>query len=377
MGVQAEQKGGRVVKSGANRYRYDACGRLAEKIVDRHGFRPQRWQYRWNSDNRLTDLYTPNNEHWRYEYDAFGRRTRKFNFSRSNKRGTHYAHSEQHIIGEEYLWSGEQLLEAAPIYADGTVAFEHATRWSYAPGGINPLAQQQGEKLWYIVTDHLGTPRELLDESGQLGWSNSPSVWGQARLWQAANDEFASSNVVPINKTTCPIRFPGQYYDEESGLHYNRHRYYDPETAQYLSPDPIGLAGRVRPQGYVHNPNSWVDPLGLAGDCIDKPDHGAGKSSKRYGHARSEHGSQRKAQELMDRAKNPKDPKPQGHFIDNRMIEEAFEKAPTTPGVHDVHVSKQSNVYYPDGTTKTTNIVRVIISERKGPTTAYPYVLGD
>ncbi|PNG29433.1 MULTISPECIES: RHS repeat-associated core domain-containing protein [Pseudomonas] len=264
MGVKAEQKGGRVVKSGANRYRYDACGRLAEKIVDRHGFRPQRWQYRWNSDNRLTDLYTPNNEHWRYEYDAFGRRTRKFNFSRSNKRGTHYAHSEQHIIGEEYLWSGEQLLEAAPIYADGTVAFEHATRWSYAPGGITPLAQQQGEKLWYIVTDHLGTPRELLDESGQLGWSNSPSVWGQARLWQAANDEFASSNVVPINKTTCPIRFPGQYYDEESGLHYNRHRYYDPETAQYLSPDPLGLGGGTRPQGYVDNPNSWIDPLGLA-----------------------------------------------------------------------------------------------------------------
>ncbi|MDD1151745.1 DUF6531 domain-containing protein [Pseudomonas sp. TNT2022 ID357] len=263
MGVKAEQKGGRVVKSGANRYRYDPCGRLAEKIVDRHGFRPQRWQYRWNSDNRLTDLYTPNNEHWRYEYDAFGRRTRKFNFSRSNKRNSIYAHSEQHIIGEEYLWSGEQLLEAAPIYADGTVAFEHATRWSYAPGGITPLAQQQGEKLWYIVTDHLGTPRELLDESGQLGWSNSPSVWGQARLWQAANDEFASSNVVPINKTTCPIRFPGQYYDEESGLHYNRHRYYDPETAQYLSPDPLGLGGGTRPQGYVDNPLSWVDPSGL------------------------------------------------------------------------------------------------------------------
>ncbi|PYC31024.1 RHS repeat domain-containing protein, partial [Pseudomonas protegens] len=222
-------------------------------------------QYRWNSDNRLTDLYTPNNEHWRYEYDAFGRRTRKFNFSRSNNRNSIYAHSEQHIIGEEYLWSGEQLLEAAPIYADGTVAFEHATRWSYAPGGITPLAQQQGEKLWYIVTDHLGTPRELLDESGQLGWSNSPNVWGQARLWQAANDEFASSNVVPINKTTCPIRFPGQYYDEESGLHYNRHRYYDPETAQYLSPDPLGLGGGTRPQGYVDNPLSWVDPLGLAG----------------------------------------------------------------------------------------------------------------
>ena len=263
MGVRAEQKGGRVVRSGASTYRYDPCGRLIEKTVLRHGFRPQRWQYRWNSDNRLTDLLTPDDQHWRYRYDAFGRRTRKFNVSRSNAPSNVYAHSEKHIVGEEYLWNGEQLLEAAPLYADGTVAFEHATRWTYAPGGITPFAQQKGEHLWYIVTDHLGTPRELLDENGQLAWSNSPNVWGQARLWQAANDEFARSNVAPINKTTCPLRFPGQYYDEESGLHYNRHRYYDPQTAQYLSPDPLGLGGGVRPQGYVDNPLSWVDPLGL------------------------------------------------------------------------------------------------------------------
>ena len=282
MGVRAEQKGGRVVRSGANTYRYDPCGRLIEKIVQRHGFRPQRWQYRWNSDNRLTDLYTPNDEHWRYRYDAFGRRTRKFNVNRSNVPSHLYAHSEKHIVGEEYLWNGDQLLEAAPLYADGTVAFEHATRWTYAPGGITPLAQQQGEQLWYIVTDHLGTPRELLDESGQLAWSNSPNVWGQARVWQAANDEYASTNVIPLNKTTCPLRFPGQYYDEESGLHYNRHRYYDPETAQYLSPDPLGLGGGVRPQGYVDNPLSWIDPLGLAScfeDFVAQPQSIWGRSA--------------------------------------------------------------------------------------------------
>ena len=56
----------------------------------------------------------------------------------------------------------------------------------------------------------------------------------------------------------------GQYFDKESGLHYNRHRYYDPESSQYLSSDPIGLAGGLTPQSYVHNPNGWVDPLGLA-----------------------------------------------------------------------------------------------------------------
>jgi RHS repeat-associated protein len=59
------------------------------------------------------------------------------------------------------------------------------------------------------------------------------------------------------------LRFAGQYADEESGLHYNRHRYYDSETGQYLSPDLIGLAGGVDPYGYVANPLKYVDPLGL------------------------------------------------------------------------------------------------------------------
>ncbi|CNE02222.1 YD repeat-containing protein [Yersinia nurmii] len=61
------------------------------------------------------------------------------------------------------------------------------------------------------------------------------------------------------------LKFAGQLLDEESGLHYNRFRYYDPQACCYLSPDPIGLAGGMNTYGYVHNPLSWVDPLGLAG----------------------------------------------------------------------------------------------------------------
>ena len=71
----------------------------------------------------------------------------------------------------------------------------------------------------------------------------------------AANDEVS-----------CDLRYPGQLYDAESGLYYNRYRYYDPDLGQYLSPDPIGLAGGIRPQGYVHNPLEWIDPLGLVGN---------------------------------------------------------------------------------------------------------------
>lgn len=65
-------------------------------------------------------------------------------------------------------------------------------------------------------------------------------------------------------QTECNYRFQGQWFDQESGLHYNFHRYYDPQTARYLSNDPIGLAGGFNTYGYVHNPLIWIDPLGLA-----------------------------------------------------------------------------------------------------------------
>ncbi|MDU8925713.1 RHS repeat-associated core domain-containing protein, partial [Pasteurellaceae bacterium LIM206] len=83
--------------------------------------------------------------------------------------------------------------------------------------------------------------------------------WGEAEIdghrHYAANDE---------NPLSCNHRFVGQYYDEESGLHYNRFRYYSPETGQYISHDPIGLLGGFNPYGYVGIPTSFVDPLGLA-----------------------------------------------------------------------------------------------------------------
>jgi len=63
------------------------------------------------------------------------------------------------------------------------------------------------------------------------------------------------------------LRFQGQYFDAESGLHYNRHRYYDPEIGRYLTPDPIKLAGGLNQYQYTPNPTGWVDPLGLSGNC--------------------------------------------------------------------------------------------------------------
>lgn len=65
----------------------------------------------------------------------------------------------------------------------------------------------------------------------------------------------------------CPLRFPGQYADEETGLHYNYFRYYDPENARYISPDPLGLEPAVNHHAYVLNALGWTDPLGLAPNC--------------------------------------------------------------------------------------------------------------
>lgn len=169
-------------------------------------------------------------------------------------------------VGYEYLWSGDQLTEECPICADGSVAYGQSIHWLYAPGALTPSARYSQGKLHYVVADHQGTPRELLNEQGKVVWASRLSTWGKAELWgQPANDE---------DRATCNLRFVGQYADAESGLHYNRFRYYDSETGQYLSPDPTGLAGGVNPYGYVHNPLSWVDPLGLTKTPVyENPGH--------------------------------------------------------------------------------------------------------
>ncbi|MGL6534104.1 RHS repeat-associated core domain-containing protein [Aeromonas caviae] len=67
-----------------------------------------------------------------------------------------------------------------------------------------------------------------------------------------------------IAEVATPLRFQGQYFDAETGLHYNRHRYYQPGTGRFITPDPIGLAGGLNNYQYAPNPTGWVDPLGLS-----------------------------------------------------------------------------------------------------------------
>src|SRR5690606_34129957 len=79
-----------------------------------------------------------------------------------------------------------------------------------------------------------------------------------------------------IAEVDNPLRFQGQYFDAETGLHYNRHRYYNPNTGCFLTPDPIKLAGGLNNYQYVPNPTGWVDPLGLSGVKGECPGNSSG-----------------------------------------------------------------------------------------------------
>ncbi len=104
---------------------------------------------------------------------------------------------------------------------------------------------------WYFfINDHLGTPQKIVNEAGEVVWNGYYQPFGKAAAYPAT--------------VTNNIRLPGQYYDAETGLHYNWHRYYDPDTGRYLMLDPIGLDGGLNLYAYVMgNPVNLTDFDGL------------------------------------------------------------------------------------------------------------------
>jgi RHS repeat-associated protein len=169
-------------------------------------------------------------------------------------------------VGTAYLWDGDQLAAEAPLHLGGRIDWARAVKWHYEDGGFAPIVKALPDGAFlHIVSDHLGTPREMFDAKGALVWSADHHVWGAVRTARAQGSLAPKPSPDPhLAELHCPFRFPGQYEDAETGLYYNRHRHYDPLTGQYASPDPIGLAGGDRPQGYVSNPSVWVDPFGLS-----------------------------------------------------------------------------------------------------------------
>ncbi|MBI5559212.1 MAG: RHS domain-containing protein [Deltaproteobacteria bacterium] len=135
--------------------------------------------------------------------------------------------------------AGDGTLKRAYVYLDGL-------RLATIDIALSGPAQ-----IYYHHNDHLGAPQRLTDATGAV-------------VWQADYDPFGQAVVDPASTVVNNFRLPGQYFDAETGLHYNWHRYYDPQTGRYLSPDPIGLAGGINLYTYVGgNPVNYIDPWGL------------------------------------------------------------------------------------------------------------------
>ncbi|AJK48947.1 RHS repeat-associated core domain-containing protein [Burkholderia plantarii] len=245
---------------------YDERGNLTRRTHN-----GESTQFEWNALGRMTGAV---NRHMRatYAYDALGRRIAKYTEAQVAPlpmAGSGWRDAERARLAREhgygltlYGWDGDRL-------AYETVGVRREiVHYVYEPDSFTPLArmsvpmdraeaeQSTAPSLAYYHCDQIGTPQELTDEAGEVAWSARYRAWGAA---QEVISEAARKAGI-----TSPLRFAGQYFDRETGLHYNRHRYYDPNSGRFVSKDPIGLDGGINVFQYAPNPTQWIDPLGLA-----------------------------------------------------------------------------------------------------------------
>ncbi|WNG32067.1 hypothetical protein F0U62_45180 [Cystobacter fuscus] len=215
-------RGNRLERIEGTRLEYDADGNLIQRLLPDGSS----WRYAYDGAGLLRQVLRPDGTTVCFTYDALGRRLGK--------------QAPERTLS--WIWDGDRLLHeqgAAPA----------PTSWLHAPDEDSPLAKIEGQAFHGILHDHLETPTAMYDEAGQV-------------VWTASLDTYAAVRV-ERNESPCPWRWPGQYEDEETGLYYNRFRYYDPDAGRYISPDPTGVDGGLNLYAYVDNPLVAIDPLGL------------------------------------------------------------------------------------------------------------------
>ena len=247
------REGDLLTETPAARYENDGQGRRTKRTDKRTGASTE---YLWDCRDRLREVQLPDGRRVLYTYDAFGRRVRKQIVPaerRAIKAMVLLAHEKgpealPPIGVVEYLWDGNVLAgELDPV--NGARFFVHE------PGTFEPmLHQEQGEVFTYI-NDHLGMPKELVDQEGRVAWAAMHSAWG--REIETSRDPRAKRAI------STPFRLLGQYIDEETGLCYTRFRYFDPEVGRWVSPDPLGVLGGRNLFAFDGSPAADVDPWGL------------------------------------------------------------------------------------------------------------------
>lgn len=288
---EREYFGTLIRRAGNIRYQHDAQGRVTLRQQKRLSAKPRTWRYTWNADDRLTGVTTPDEARWRYRYDPLGRR-----ISKQRLRSDEVSVAEQ----IDFIWDGVVLAEQTHTTGPGGAA--SATTWDWEPDTFRPLTQTEraplreapqewvDEQFYAIVTDLVGTPTEMVAPEGTLVWHSRTTLWG-------------TSTAPSPDGVSCPLRFPGQYHDPETGLNYNYHRYYDPNGGRYGCNDPLGLNGGPDPHSYVPNPTNWLDPLGLKCDPGYPKDFATPKTNNWSAEFRSEAEARTLAREKI--GKNP------------------------------------------------------------------------
>jgi len=269
---------GQLLEAEGTRYEYDAEGNLIKKIT----YGGATWRYEWNGAGMLKNVTRPDGDLVSFTYDALGRRLSKTyrdkttrwvwdgnnilhewvekNYKSLKKEQAAFKENAEINIDNRTEQLTSTLTDVPPDYVEASLALfansqipaNELTTWVFDPGRFVPLAKLNGERQYSIITDHLGTPASMYDDAGGKVWEMDLSIYGDVRNmdgWREA----------------CPFRYPGQYEDVETGLYYNRFRYYDAEGGRYINPDPIGLIGGMALYGYVKDTNSWTDAFGLAG----------------------------------------------------------------------------------------------------------------
>jgi RHS repeat-associated protein len=213
--------GDRLLRAGDVHFAYDADGNLATRREP-----GGTTTYGCSVEGELTSVELPDGRRLGFAYEPTGRRVAK----RSDDSATAYCWVNDTVYWEET--NGERK------------------HYLYLPSSFFPVAVDEAGLPCSCVLDQSATPSFLVTEAGDILWSRDETVYGRA---------LSPSGSAP----NCPIKFPGQYRDRETGLHYNYFRYYDPTVGRYLTPDPIGLSAGANFYRYVVNPLTWIDPFGL------------------------------------------------------------------------------------------------------------------
>jgi RHS repeat-associated protein len=233
-----------IVQANGRRFQHDVRGHVSEAFDPATG---QTLRYRYDARDMLTSIETghldgttwvPDLEPWTAEYDSLGRRL-------TSGRGAQL---------QRYYWRDNQLM--AEVAATGELRiylYAHETTWVPLSFVDYPSieADPASGKAYSVFGDHLGMPLCVEDETGAV-------VWRARRV-----DPFGQIEVEPGNTIELNLRWPGHYHDPETGLFYNRYRYYDPTLGRYLQADPIGQSGGINVYAYAPNPLRDVDLLGL------------------------------------------------------------------------------------------------------------------